>query len=156
MQYQYVRDEEDFNQTAIFIPASSEKEQKDNVVDLFNKDNRIGVNKFSKVRCFFIYLGACFLVFSFLILSSASGSSTPSPQVWNLSDANPVFVGREKQLQIINAFFIRGEGHVLALTGGSGFEKLKLQKNMLKSFLLTMTLFGGLMLSKIFPVNSKS
>ena len=38
LQYQYVRDEEDFNHTAIFIPASSEKEQKDNVVDLFNKE----------------------------------------------------------------------------------------------------------------------
>lgn len=38
LQYQYVRDEEDFNRTAIFIPALSEKEQKNNVIDLFDKE----------------------------------------------------------------------------------------------------------------------
>lgn len=75
-----------------------------------------------------------FSVFSFLILSSTSGSSTPSPQVWNLSDANPVFVGREKQLQAIHSFFIRGKGHILALTGGSGFGKTQVAKEYAQKF----------------------
>lgn len=38
LQYQYVRDEEDFNHAAIFIPSSSGKEEQDNVVELFNKE----------------------------------------------------------------------------------------------------------------------
>ena len=92
------------------------------------------MNKFNKSSCFFIYFWTCFFVFSFLILSSKSGFSVPSPQVWNLSDANPVFVGREKQLQIINSFFIRGEGHVLALTGGSGFGKTQIAKEYAQKF----------------------
>ncbi|MBP9674329.1 MAG: HAMP domain-containing histidine kinase [Bacteriovoracaceae bacterium] len=38
LQYQYLRDEEDFNHTAIFIPATSESDLRGNVVNLFNKE----------------------------------------------------------------------------------------------------------------------
>ncbi len=38
LKYKYLRDEEDFNHTTIFMPQSSEREFKDNIVDLFRKE----------------------------------------------------------------------------------------------------------------------
>ncbi|MBP6952010.1 MAG: hypothetical protein KBD36_02710 [Alphaproteobacteria bacterium] len=38
LKYQYLRDEENFNRTAIFIPVTSERELKSNIVDLFSKE----------------------------------------------------------------------------------------------------------------------
>ncbi|MBY0292915.1 MAG: ATP-binding protein, partial [Alphaproteobacteria bacterium] len=92
------------------------------------------MNKFNKILIFFSYFGKLFFIFSFLILLLTSASATPSPQVWNLSDANPVFVGREKQLQTIHSFFTRREGHVLALTGGAGFGKTQIAKEYAQKF----------------------
>ncbi|MBP9776752.1 MAG: ATP-binding protein [Alphaproteobacteria bacterium] len=95
------------------------------------------MNKLNKSLCFFNCFGTfgtCFLVFSFLILSLTSGSSTPSPHIWNLSDANPTFVGREEQLQKLASFFKPGAKKIAAITGGPGFGKTQTAKQFAQKF----------------------
>ncbi|MBP9674328.1 MAG: hypothetical protein KBD63_04465 [Bacteriovoracaceae bacterium] len=74
------------------------------------------------------------LVLPFLTLFLATASSIPSPQVWNLSDANPVFVGREEQLQTLASFFKPGAKKIAAITGGPGFGKTQTAKQFAQKF----------------------
>ncbi|MBP6952011.1 MAG: hypothetical protein KBD36_02705 [Alphaproteobacteria bacterium] len=96
------------------------------------------MKKFNKKFCFLKRLSkplfVSFLVFFFLILTSSFCFSAPSPKVWNLPDSNPIFVGREKQLQMIHSFFAKREGHLLALTGGPGFGKTQIAKKYAQEF----------------------
>lgn len=66
------------------------------------------------------------IAFSGVLLSKSS-------EVWNLSNANSFFVGREAKLEEIHAFFSKGK-HILALTGGPGFGKTQIAKKYAQQF----------------------
>jgi len=61
------------------------------------------------------------------------------PKVWNISNANLFFVGREAKLHEIHSFFNKG-GHILALTGGPGFGKTQIAKKYAQQFQKEYTL----------------
>ncbi|OJW46991.1 MAG: hypothetical protein BGO67_09855 [Alphaproteobacteria bacterium 41-28] len=65
---------------------------------------------------------------SFLIFLYAACYSASFKKMWNLSKENLFFVGREGKLQEINSFFRKGDGDILALTGGPGFGKSQIAK----------------------------
>lgn len=59
--------------------------------------------------------------------------SDPSTRVWNLSNPNSFFVGREEKLNHMSSFFTKG-GHILAITGGPGFGKTQIAKKYAQQF----------------------
>lgn len=74
------------------------------------------------------------LGFIISVLFSMGCLATPQTKVWNLSDKNIFFVGREEKLAEIHSFFERRERRTLALTGGPGFGKSQIAKKFAQKF----------------------
>ena len=76
--------------------------------------------------CLFPFLAALFLLSSYSC--DANSKSREAPKVWNLTNKNFFFVGREEIIQKISSFFKTNPMRILALTGGPGFGKSQLAK----------------------------
>ena len=88
---------------------------------------------FNNCRCFFYFLLGSIAISFFVIFNPRACYSAHSSIVWNLSNQNEFFVGRETYLQKIDSFF-KGKRHILALTGGPGFGKTQIAKKYAQTF----------------------
>lgn len=73
-----------------------------------------------------------FLLFGYIFVSF-NCLSIKQPKLWNLSNENPFFVGREGKLKEMHSFFKKG-GTIFALTGGPGFGKTQTAKRYAQQF----------------------
>ncbi|MBA3814323.1 MAG: hypothetical protein H0X26_07545 [Alphaproteobacteria bacterium] len=71
--------------------------------------------------------------FYFLVFNPTICYSLTHSTVWNLSNDNTFFVGREDDLQKIESFF-KGKSNMLALTGWHGFGKSQIAKKFAQQF----------------------
>lgn len=79
-----------------------------------------------------------FLLFGYIFVSF-NCLSINQPKLWNLSNENPFFVGREGKLKEMYSFFKKG-GTIFALTGGPGFGKTQTAKRYAQQFQNNYTL----------------
>lgn len=84
----------------------------------------------SNVLIFFL----CSILSYLLFVSCFANTTSYKPHIWNLSDANPVFVEREEQLQKLASFFKPGAKKIAAITGGPGFGKTQTAKQFAQKF----------------------
>ncbi|MBA3814345.1 MAG: hypothetical protein H0X26_07655 [Alphaproteobacteria bacterium] len=71
--------------------------------------------------------------FYFVVFNPTISYSVTHSTVWNLSNDNTFFVGRENYLQKIESFF-KGKSNMLALTGWHGFGKSQIAKKFAQQF----------------------